>query len=213
MTNANPLACLYHADDARDRQAFGALPGYAPPAEFPHGEWALIADVPADWADGRAVQIYEARYPARFFRIEVAESAKGPGMILTTGSGEGEMAADLAKALASGRLSVRSVATEPPGRVMLRQVANALEDTLAGAVPAISLRECLQAVLKELEQPATESPLFKAARRFLAAAKGDGEHRDRAEYDEAYAELESWLVVNEMGTLLWRGPGPLTPEA
>jgi hypothetical protein len=42
----------------------------------------------------------------------------------------------------------------PPTRGILRQVAHTLEDTIAGVVPEISLRECLQAVRRELDAPA-----------------------------------------------------------
>lgn len=95
----------------RDRLGFGD--SYDPPKTFPHGEWVTVAKFVPDSGDGQRVEIDEARYPARFFRLRVlpgtsSAGADLPGWTLRTGSGDetGILMAELARAIAGGMVSL-----------------------------------------------------------------------------------------------------------
>lgn len=83
---------------------------YKPPTKFVHSKEVLVATIRGE-GDGQTVRIYESRLPARFFRIEVLAGKNSvgepkSGFSFTTGSGEemGELAGQMAKAIASGML-------------------------------------------------------------------------------------------------------------
>ena len=83
---------------------------YDPPAHFEHGVEALVCDLPAVGPDeGAAVKVFETRLPAKFFRLEVAPSPCHPGVVLSTGSDEGELALRMAVAFSEAMLVVDEV--------------------------------------------------------------------------------------------------------
>ena len=79
-----------------DHKAMG--PNYTPPEQFEHGIDALVMSMPKKWpdGDGYAVEVYECRCPAVFFKIVVKPTANSvgrvrPGLELNTGSGGEEL--------------------------------------------------------------------------------------------------------------------------
>ncbi len=97
----------------RDRAGFGA--SYEPPEVFPHGEWVTVARFAPTCEDGQSVEIDEARYPARFFRLRAlaAQSSAGSPLsawTLRTGSGDemGVLMAETARAVAGGMVSLEA---------------------------------------------------------------------------------------------------------
>lgn len=101
------LDSMYEPDE-RDRSAFGDA--YKPPARFDYGAEVLVATYPAE-GDGHTVKVYESRYPARFFRINADERTNWDGSVtpafsLSTGSGQEELVAAIAKAIQAGMLSL-----------------------------------------------------------------------------------------------------------
>lgn len=85
---------------------------YRPPKEFESGMWyqvGVISKTPG--SDGYDVTIQECRMPARFFQVcvQATENSVGqtrPGFTLCTGSGEGELAAQLAQLFSIGMLAL-----------------------------------------------------------------------------------------------------------
>ena len=85
------MKCAY-VPDGRDRRTFGKY--YCAEGDFIHGQWKLVAQYPKEeGSDGHDVEVYESRFPARFFRI-VALPTKDSvddhrqGFALGTGSGD-----------------------------------------------------------------------------------------------------------------------------
>lgn len=187
----------YEGDDATDRAAFGHLPGYNPPPGFDWGRWDTIARVPAR-GDGADVVVEEVRMPARAFRLRIAPTDKHPGAVLATGTGVAGLAGALAQAFSEGMLTVDELPGLPPSRALLHTLATTLEDLLAGATPAVSVRECLAQVRAALAAPPSTHPLFTAARAFLEVATFN-EDADRDAFDVAEAELEAELAFLESG--------------
>ena len=72
------------------------------PDRFPHGEKVLVARYLAvPEGDGSSVDVYVEAMPARFYTVRAG------GFELTFGSGQGELAAKVAKMLATGMLTIR----------------------------------------------------------------------------------------------------------
>lgn len=98
----------FYQPDSRDGLAFGDF--YKPPEEFTHGQWFLIATF-TGIGDGQTVEVWEARFPARFYRIKAlpgkrSDGKKVDGFELGTGSGEEELAAAIARAISRGMLAL-----------------------------------------------------------------------------------------------------------
>lgn len=91
----NGLDFLYQGN----RRNPGALgDAYQPPEVFPHGEAVLVASLPKahEDSDGLAVDVYECRLPATFWRLVAKPGPNSmgemqPGFQITTGSGGDEM--------------------------------------------------------------------------------------------------------------------------
>lgn len=84
---------------------------YKPPAVFNPFESYPVATLEGS-GDGGPVTVYESRCPANFYEV-VAEPrfVGGPGFVVSTGSGPDmrKLAADLARALASGMINIESI--------------------------------------------------------------------------------------------------------
>lgn len=99
----NLLSDLYN--EKNPIQALGSTYRH-PKGGFPEsGALVKVASIPAG-EDGRSVEIYECRHPAAFYTIRVLPDQKGAGYTLTTGSGQGELAGQIAKAIADGMLGL-----------------------------------------------------------------------------------------------------------
>lgn len=72
------------------------------PEVLPHGETVLIARIPK-LPSGRAVEVFAEAWPATFYTV------KAGNIEITTGSGQDELAKDIALALAQGMLVVKLV--------------------------------------------------------------------------------------------------------
>lgn len=84
---------------------------YNPPSTFQHGKKELVAFLKSE-GDGQDVELYEQRMPARFFEIKILPKATSDGQIkkgftLSSGSGQGELVARIAKAIAKGMLGLK----------------------------------------------------------------------------------------------------------
>lgn len=91
----HPLATLY--ETTYQRLAFG--PHWIGPAHMPHGERTPIARYEPTNPDGVGVTILCTAMPAPFYTLQ---PDTGPAM--TTGSGQGQLARDIAQAMAHGML-------------------------------------------------------------------------------------------------------------
>lgn len=106
--------CLFpslYSPDARDAALFGDH--YAPPERFSHGGWHKVAEFPKTAEDGQPCEIYECRYPARFFKLVALESRNSidepkTGFALSTGSGDevGALMVALATQIAGGMVGL-----------------------------------------------------------------------------------------------------------
>lgn len=129
---------LYDGVDARDGAIFRPLGDrYKPPARFEHGEWHKIAEISKARPDGDgfAVEIYELRMPARFFKVEALASLDSmkrsrPGFTLSTGSGDdmGALCVRMALAIADGNLRSHALAfgASPKIEALRRSMVNAM---------------------------------------------------------------------------------------
>lgn len=103
------ISFLYAPSSDRDNALASELgERYKPPERFKHGEWTLVATIAAENEDGLAVEVYECRVPAEFYRIVALPSADKSGFSLGTGSGAGvdELVARMALAIADGTLGL-----------------------------------------------------------------------------------------------------------
>lgn len=104
----DPFQFLYESMDNELSQLLGE--NYRPEGEFNHGDWVRVAQLKSQPDnDGRDVEIYEVRYPARFFKIKVLPTPNSVGEIstgfcLSTGSGCDRLAFDIAKAAQNGMI-------------------------------------------------------------------------------------------------------------
>lgn len=94
--------------------ALGAA--YQPPKRFAHGDWTLVAEIPAQ-PDGHPVRVYECRMPARFFRVEALpamsfDGASKPGWAIETGTVPGDLVAALALGVAGGTIAQAAAALQ-----------------------------------------------------------------------------------------------------
>ena len=103
----DPLDFLYSGD-----RNPGLFAGYSPPGRFPHAEWVLVGESPKrpDDGDGQAVLVFESRWPATFFRIEILSgitSTYAPlqAYTLSFGSGMGDLVGKLVDAITSGMIN------------------------------------------------------------------------------------------------------------
>lgn len=86
-----------YAGDVRSMEDLRAIWQFVRyPEKFKHGAWELVAELPR--TRGREVKVYEARMPCQFYLVAVLPDGDKPGIIYRTGSGMGEMAADVARA-------------------------------------------------------------------------------------------------------------------
>ena len=104
-------ARIHDSDDRRNPlKALGEY--HKPPKSFEHAKDTLVATIPAD-ADGYPVNVYESRWPTRFYKVVAMENKNSgklrPGFEITTGSGDdmGELAAQIALQLSRGMLGIR----------------------------------------------------------------------------------------------------------
>lgn len=117
----DPFAFLY-AGERRMCQSLGD--DYKPPESFDHGKDTLVASLPKAHADGdgMAVEVYECRMPATFWRLVAKPTPNSlgemqPGFEISTGSGGDEMLdliGRMARLITEGMLSadVHSACTE-----------------------------------------------------------------------------------------------------
>lgn len=118
MGNVNALDALY-------TPRYGGIAtlgaDYRPPARFEHGQWALVADLkpnPAD-GDGLGVRVFECRMPACSFKLEVQAGTSAPGrageedvgrrtFVISTGTGDemGRLIGALARAISEGMVGI-----------------------------------------------------------------------------------------------------------
>lgn len=98
-----------------------AVPGYAPPEQFPHADWVLVAKCPKSQqdGDGQSVDVYECRWPATFFRMVVHPDADSMGeaqhpVVITTGSGAHEAVEKLVDCITSGMIGFRAYSEAAP---------------------------------------------------------------------------------------------------
>lgn len=95
MNRASMFASLYSGD----RRACPSLgDDYKPPETFPHAEDVLVAALPKsrEDSDGYAVEVYECRCPATFWKLVAKPTPNSmgemqPGFVISTGSGGDEM--------------------------------------------------------------------------------------------------------------------------
>jgi ribonuclease BN (tRNA processing enzyme) len=79
---------------------------------YEHGTEHKIAELKSEKTDdGRDVNIYETRMPARFFKIEALDTPNSIGVInkgftLSTGSGADKLAFCIARAIQEGMLGI-----------------------------------------------------------------------------------------------------------
>lgn len=97
----SPFDFLYYPDLlGRDAEAFEG--NYTPPEKFEHGEEYLVCHIPALNTDGTDADIYEMRFPCRFYRIQTADFE------ISTGSITGQFAYTIGKAIAEGMIVVKT---------------------------------------------------------------------------------------------------------
>jgi len=81
-------------------------PEYFPPEVFEHGVWRPVAHFSAG-EDGSDVEILEMRMPSPFFRVRIwGDHPLSPAWQLDTGSSMGALAFAIARAIASGTLTL-----------------------------------------------------------------------------------------------------------
>jgi hypothetical protein len=107
----------------RERAAFGKH--WIGPLRYPHCEEVAIAlfrKHPED-GDGQDVHVYCSAMPARFYTLRAMDSTNSIGepvkdFCLSTGSGQLQLVADMAKAISEGMLGIESepVTNELDGR-------------------------------------------------------------------------------------------------
>lgn len=98
----------------RNALAHGLGAAYRPPLAFAHGDWTLVAALPA-LADGYDVRVYECRMPAVFYRVEALPTPNSsgeprPGFAFETGTVDGGLVTGLAKAIAGGMIGPAAAA-------------------------------------------------------------------------------------------------------
>ena len=86
---------------------------YSPPPVFRHGDWTLVVSLPKDQedGDGHAVEVYESRCPAAFYRVVALPGVNSigdeqEGFSLSTGTGQGRLVKGLADAITQGMIGV-----------------------------------------------------------------------------------------------------------
>lgn len=106
----NELFDFLYQEAGLEKKTFGKH--YCAEGPFVHGEEKLIARYAKEkGGDGHDVEVYETRLPARFFRIMAIETRNSvggfkPGFNLETGSGQEQLAADIALAISEGMLEL-----------------------------------------------------------------------------------------------------------
>ena len=85
------------------RRAFGKR--YDPQGPFTHGVWVQIAVYEPTNGDGARVVVSEVCYPASFYKLVV----QSQGLVLKTGSSQGELAAAMADAFSQGLLDASNL--------------------------------------------------------------------------------------------------------
>lgn len=99
----DPISFLY---DTRSDDRISSLGKFwkAPP-RIEYAKWEPIAEIPIQAKGGVAVEIYETRYPASFYRAVIKEF----GIRLDTGSGSeiAELLGEIALAVARGEAAYR----------------------------------------------------------------------------------------------------------
>lgn len=110
-----------------DRAPFGEH--WCGPEKLTHGEDTLVAVYEPTQEDGQRVEVYATAWPALFFRLRVGTH------LLSTGSGACALAAEMAQAIAGGRLNVGQYTkptspllntANPPTRELLKAHARLL---------------------------------------------------------------------------------------
>ena len=103
---------LYGARDY-EREVFGDR--WCGPDELPHAASTLCAvyPKPAEDSDGQRVEVDVAAWPSRFYRIRALADKNSvgrpvEGVVLSTGSGMHQLAADLAQAFSEGMIGVHT---------------------------------------------------------------------------------------------------------
>lgn len=110
MTDSSIFPELYLAD-RRDKAIFGSA--YIAPDKFIHGVAAKVAEYKGN-DDGQSCEVWETRIPARFFEVRVLPGKNSVGEVqhgysLETGSSMGQLANDVAKAIAEGMIVLQKV--------------------------------------------------------------------------------------------------------
>lgn len=79
--------------------------------QFEHGTWTLCGRIEAKQDEGQTVEIFECRWPARFFMIRAAASVSGkPAFSMSTGSGDQKLlklVIDMSREIAAAHLGMR----------------------------------------------------------------------------------------------------------
>ena len=112
-----PFSCLYKPYLA-ELEAFGDY--WCGPESYEHGEEVLVARYESsDEDDGQTVQVFCTPLPACFYTLHVL---KGVNSIrepqtpwkVSLGSGQAQLAADIAEAVSTGMLGFYCAKAEPP---------------------------------------------------------------------------------------------------
>ena len=104
-----PLEVIFESLFNQHLDTFKKIP-YKPPQRLPYGEMCLVSQL-KNQGDGHDVNIYEARMPARFYKIEALPARKytgelKPGFSLSTGSGVEDLVEHIAVAISEGMLGL-----------------------------------------------------------------------------------------------------------
>lgn len=122
--DGGPLAFLYQGPGRL------TVPNYRAPERFPHAERVLVAECPKspEDGDGQAVRVYEERWPATFYQIEVLAGPNSVGELrpaceIRFGSGQHALVNALVEAITTGMCGIY------PAMLAARTQPSQLSDT------------------------------------------------------------------------------------